>query len=99
MYQADEWEFQVTPTPSASFSQQSQANQGKIVLLQGKAKLFVSAKALHRRELPQLLFASRKQPLRSYTVSTQGHHHRDISRANLLARKPRTCNADPARPS
>lgn len=38
MYQADEWEFQITPTPSASFSQQSQANQGKIVLPQGKSK-------------------------------------------------------------
>lgn len=38
MYQAAEWEFQITPTPSASFSQQSQANQGKIVLLQGKTK-------------------------------------------------------------
>lgn len=35
MYQADEWEFQITPTPSAPFSQQS---QGKIVLPQGKSK-------------------------------------------------------------
>lgn len=42
MYQADEWEFQITPTPSASFSQQSRAKQGKIVLPQGKSKNCIS---------------------------------------------------------
>lgn len=62
MYRADEWEFRITPTPSASFSPRSPANQGKIVLPRGKNKPLCISKGT---VLPQSLFSRREQPLRS----------------------------------